>query len=190
MPVWSTQSVFQCHFHFTFPSPLAGTCRTAPVGISNRSSIPDHRMTATSFYDNRYKPSQGRLTVSICAWEAKTSFTGNDYLQVDLGGVFFICALATKGNGCGAKEWTETYKIYLSSDGKSWNPYTTDSGVDKVSARGDRHGKRSQSPFQEHHRRRSAGVIVYRFSQWDHSRFLGRRLPSPGLGLVVGLGLD
>ena len=93
-------------------------------------------MTATTSYDNRYRPYHGRLGVGTkdkeCAWEAKTASTGNDYLQVDLGGVFFICALATQGNGCPAEEWTETYKIYLSSDGKSWNPYTTDSGVVKV----------------------------------------------------------
>ena len=98
-------------------------------------------MTATTFYsrnsfDNRYRPYNGRLSArkskDECAWEAKEKSTGTDYLQVDLGGVFFICALATKGNACDAQEWTETYKIYLSSDGKSWNPYTNDSGVVKV----------------------------------------------------------
>ena len=34
------------------------------VGLVDRNRIPDARMTASSFYDSRYRPSYGRLNES------------------------------------------------------------------------------------------------------------------------------
>ena len=120
---------------------FSGTsCRTTPIGVVDRSKFPDHRMTATSFYqrganDYRYAPYKGRLNLDHC-WDPKTSNnTPNDYLQLDLGGAHFICAVATQGNAVGhVFEWTTKYQISLSANNDLWSNYK-ESGKIKVSGR-------------------------------------------------------
>ena len=118
---------------------FSGTaCRTTPIGVVDRSKFPDHRMTATSFYqdsaiDYRYAPYNGRLNVDHC-WKPKTiNNTPNDYLQLDLGGAHFICAVATQGNTATyVSEWTTAYQISLSANNYVWSTYN-ESGKIKVS---------------------------------------------------------
>ena len=93
-------------------------------------------MTATSFYINQYKPQKGRLNAYPC-WEPKTKTNiPNDYLQLDLGGAHFICAVATQGNGkTSISEWTTKYQIslsHLSLNNDVWSTYK-ESGKTKVS---------------------------------------------------------
>ena len=107
------------------------SCRTTPIGVEDPTKFPNHRMTATSSYDNRYTPYKGRLNAFPC-WESKTAFNnGKDYLQLDLGGVHFICAVATQGNKK-ALEWTKKYEISLSLNNDVWSTYK-ESGKTKVS---------------------------------------------------------
>ena len=123
---------------FYFRRPECG-----PVGVADRT-ISDARMTASthytrpkqkSYYGSRsytyYYPYYGRLNENRGgrAWCARTSYR-TDYLQVDMGAVLSVCAVATQGEG-GSSYWTTSYKVHLSSDGVTWNAYK-ENNVEKV----------------------------------------------------------
>ena len=109
------------------------SCRTTPIGVEDPTKFPNHRMTATSFFSNGYAPRKGRLNADPC-WEPKTRDNmPNDYLQLDLGGAHFICAVATQGNSkTHILEWTTKYQISLSLNNDVWSTYK-ESGKSKVS---------------------------------------------------------
>ena len=54
---------------------------------------------------------------------------GNDYIQVDMGAVRTVCAVATQGKKNGS--FIKSYKLSFSTDGTSWTAYQEQS-VDKV----------------------------------------------------------
>ena len=54
---------------------------------------------------------------------------GNDYIQVDMGAVRTVCAVATQGKKNGS--FIKSYKLSFSTDGTSWTAYQEKS-VDKV----------------------------------------------------------
>ena len=67
------------------------------------------------------------------AWCTKNSFIApNNYLQVDLGAVRWVCSVATQGNYYNQNEWVARYKLTVSIDGVSWNTYQ-ENGINKVS---------------------------------------------------------
>ena len=96
-------------------------CQDIPIGVSYKDIIPDGSLTASSIYDGRYAAKGARLHTSG-TWEPKGNSNPNDYLQIDLGKVFFICALATQGNAVSPneQEWTTEYKISTSVDNNLW----------------------------------------------------------------------
>lgn len=102
-------------------------CSSHSVGIPSSSLLPDHRFTATSFYDDNYLPDMGRLG-SNEAWLLKNQ-NENDYLQIDLGDMFYICAIATQGYSRG--EYVTMYKVLFSKDNQSWTTYS-ENGTSKV----------------------------------------------------------
>ena len=51
-----------------------------------------------------------------------TATNRTDYLQVDMGTVRSVCAVATQGSRVGWA-WTTSYKLQLSIDGVTWNVY-------------------------------------------------------------------
>ena len=95
-----------------------------PVGVADRNAISDARMTASTVYDTKTYPYFGRLHENrgYGGWcpESKTDRT--DYLQVDVGTMLSVCAVATQGENK-YSEWTTSYKLHLSSDGVTWNAY-------------------------------------------------------------------
>ena len=101
------------------------------IGLASRDTVPDSSFSATSEFSSFYKASNGRLN-GDWAW-APSSKNATDYLQIDLGYEFIICAVATQGNGKdpGANEWTTKYKIQLSLDGTTFVTYQ-ENNVDKV----------------------------------------------------------
>ena len=103
-------------------------CALDPVGISNSSAIPDQRFSASSSLSGS-NPSNGRLKGSS-AWIPGSNSNSNDYLQIDLGSVYFVCGVATQGNP-NADDWTKTYKIATSLDNVNWKMYAEDK-VEKV----------------------------------------------------------
>ena len=100
--------------------------------MASRDTVPDSSFSASSEYNNLYKASNGRLN-GTHAWEPSGTNNANDYLQIDLGYEFIICAVATQGNAKvpGANEWTTKYKIQLSLDGTIFVIYK-ENNVEKV----------------------------------------------------------
>ena len=102
--------------------------------MASRDTVPDSSFSATSEYaGNLYKASNGRLNDTKACWAPSDNNNANDYLQIDLGYEFIICAVATQGHGKvgGASEWTTKYKIQLSLDGTTFVTYQ-ENNVDKV----------------------------------------------------------
>ena len=106
-------------------------CSSA-VGVADRNIIPDSRMTASTFFDNRYHPYYGRLHENrgYGMWCTKTTSDRTDYLQVDMGAVRSVCAVATQGYRAGSM-WITSYKLHLSTDGVTWNTYK-ETNIEKV----------------------------------------------------------
>ena len=90
-------------------------------------------MTASSYRENgKYSAKYGRLfNVSGNGWFPKNR-NKTDWLQVDLGKEFQVCAVATQG-GIYHKAWTTTFKLLYSSDDKNRKMYKDGNGVDVVS---------------------------------------------------------
>ncbi|KAL9970485.1 hypothetical protein ACROYT_G022868 [Oculina patagonica] len=102
------------------------------VGVEDRNTIPDARMTASTFYDSSHYPYYGRLNDNrgSGAWCTKSSAIKANYLQVDMGAVHSVCAVATQGRGKGLN-WNNNYKVHLSTDGVTWITYK-ENNVEKV----------------------------------------------------------
>ena len=78
---------------------------------------------------NSCYPGNGRLN-GIKGWCPRTSSDRTDYLQVDMGSVHSVCAVATQGFKGGT--WrTTSYKLHLSTDGVTWDSYK-EKNVEKV----------------------------------------------------------
>ena len=103
-----------------------------PVGVEDRNTIPDSKMTASTFNSNSHYAYYGRLNEyrGSGAWCTKTSTDRTDYLQVDMGAVHSVCAVATQGHTAG-DHWTTGYKVHLCTDGVTWNSYK-ENNVEKV----------------------------------------------------------
>ncbi|XP_078359089.1 uncharacterized protein LOC144643648 isoform X1 [Oculina patagonica] len=107
----------------------ADDCFTKPVGVSDQAKIPDNHITASSQYGDNYKPAYGRLNGDRGdGWCAKKK-DKDDWLQVDLGTTFQVCAVATQGDIDG-DEWATHFKLSYSSDGNVWTPYKDANGVE------------------------------------------------------------
>ena len=90
-------------------------------------------MTASSHYRGEKKSAKyGRLfNVSGYGWFPEKNKT-TDWLQVDLGKVFQVCAVATQG-GDYHEGWTTAFKLLYSSDDNNLKTYKDGNGVDVVS---------------------------------------------------------
>ncbi|XP_073243406.1 lactadherin-like [Porites lutea] len=103
------------------------------------NKIPDNRMTASSSYQMSEQPHYGRLneTRQNGAWCPKSTNSsvilvdkGIEYLQVDMGIVYYVCAVETQGRAA-ASEWVTGYTLHFSLDGIIWNSYY-ENNVEKV----------------------------------------------------------
>ncbi|EDO33416.1 predicted protein, partial [Nematostella vectensis] len=99
------------------------TCGMSPVGVEDMGLLPDHRITASSFYDSRFLPKNGRLN-SKTAWATK-GVDQDDYLQIDLGNPVVLCGVATQGGGPDYNEFVKRYLLETSMNGYKWVAYKT-----------------------------------------------------------------
>ena len=92
--------------------------------MADRNAISDARMTASTVFDTRFYPYYGRLHENrgYGGWCPKTVTDRTDYLQVDMGTMLSVCAVATQGGKIN-HERTTSYKLQLSTDGVTWNAY-------------------------------------------------------------------
>ena len=90
-------------------------------------------MTASSHHWKEiFSAKYGRLfNESGYGWLPKNN-KKTDWLQVDLGKEFLVCAVATQG-GNYHKAWTTAFKLLYSSDDNNLKTYKDGNGVDVVS---------------------------------------------------------
>ena len=82
--------------------------------------IPDNKISAKTEGSNT-TAKNGRLHyTSGSSWCASTNT--DQYLQLDLGTTYVICAVATQGNSK-AEQWVVTYQLQSSTDGTTWTDY-------------------------------------------------------------------
>ena len=93
------------------------------MGVADINKIPDARMSSSSHYD-KYFAFYGRLNGSRGrgGWCARTKNDRGDHLQIDMGEVHSVCAVATQGKLTGS--YVTSYKLYFSIDGVNWMVYT------------------------------------------------------------------
>uniref|UniRef100_A0A6P8I6N2 protein-tyrosine-phosphatase n=1 Tax=Actinia tenebrosa TaxID=6105 RepID=A0A6P8I6N2_ACTTE len=89
------------------------------IGISNSSAVPDNRMSASSNYSNTRTAAKARLLGNY-SWRPRDDDT-NPWLQIDLGEIYYVCAVATQGDPDG-DERTIKYKVEGSIDNLLWMP--------------------------------------------------------------------
>ena len=100
--------------------------------MTDKNVITDARLTATSNYSSLYYPYFGRLheTRGDGGWCPRRPTDRTDYLQVDMGLVHSVCAVATQGE-LENDEWTTNYTLQLSTNSITWNTYK-ETNIEKV----------------------------------------------------------
>ena len=95
---------------------------TSLINGSDRNIIPDDKMTASSTHPDDL-PHLGRVdeTRHHGVWCTEQNQIDGDYLQVDLGVVHSVCAVATQGPR--NELWVKSFKLQFSTDGAIWNFY-------------------------------------------------------------------
>ena len=99
----------------------------APVGVEDPHIIPNAQITPSSYFLSYYAH-MGRLNGVKC-WCQKTTEITDDYIQVDMGALHTVCAIATQGKKNGS--FVKSYKLSFSIDESSWSVYQ-EQNIDKV----------------------------------------------------------
>ena len=93
--------------------------------------IPDFAITASSWFDWRYVPQNGRLYRSFrmgdfaYGWSPRHSVVG-EWLQIDLGTVVMVTKIATQGSSyLHVVEWVTQYSIEYSEDGTEFQQHAS-----------------------------------------------------------------
>ena len=102
------------------------------IGLENPALVPDEQITASStaassLCSDPCTATAVRITSSY-GWRQGGSGHHANYIQIDLGAVFLINAVGTRGT---ADNWVKNYKIKFSIDGEQWYRYT-ENGSTKV----------------------------------------------------------
>ena len=108
---------------------IADDCYAWPVGISDQGKIPDNQMTASSELNIATLAAYGRLNGN--RGNGWCGHSGDDWLQVDLGKMVDVCAIATQGRRFRQPRVT-AFKLSYSTDGNNWTPYKDANGAELV----------------------------------------------------------
>ena len=98
-------------------------CQTS-LGIEHRR-ISDVAMTSSSILDTSSFPHYARLRNQNgnCAWvPAKTANRNSSWLQIDMGVLISVSAVATQGS-CSGDQWTKSYLVFYSNNSVDWKVY-------------------------------------------------------------------
>ena len=93
------------------------------VGVEDPNKIPNAWMTASSDVGRHMKAYDGRVNMKMLWWYRwcpSTTTDRSDYLQVDIGAVRDVCAVATQSRH---SQHAKTYYLQISVDGVNWNTY-------------------------------------------------------------------
>ena len=108
--------------HLRKLKPLLDICYDESIGVADVNSISGVNVTASSKYDATTPANSGRLNYASGSSWCASSRDSTPYLQVDLGSVYIICAIATQGNSQ-ADQWVKTYQVMYSTYGSNWSVY-------------------------------------------------------------------
>ena len=114
----------QCHMF------LLGSCENQELGIRDNVTIPDGRLTSSSDFNSSSPAENARLGLPGLPWCAAEG-ASSPYLQVDLGSLRAVCAIATQGDSH-TDQWVGTYQLQTSTDGTTWT-YYSEGGQTRVS---------------------------------------------------------
>ena len=97
-------------------------CKT-PLGIE-AGNVSDVAMTSSTILNASSLPHFARLRNQLggCAWIPATADRNSSWLQVDLGSLTNVSAVATQGS-CSGNQWTKSYVITYSENGVDWKDY-------------------------------------------------------------------
>ena len=129
--------VFIAHRNVIYTHYTSACSNASSLGAAFNGTLPDSSFSATSVFDVVQNSAHfGRLNgppIRLEGWAPKTKTnTPNEYLQIDLRTLYWICGVATQGDiGHGDSEWTTKYKISFSLDSITWNIFRWN-GSDKV----------------------------------------------------------
>ena len=113
-----TFSLYPCMRVEVFAA-LDTTAVCTAVGVNDPNRIPDAQMSSRSHY-LEYHPYNGRLNGET-GWCQGTSTISDDYLQVDMGTIRTVCAVATQGKE--GPSYVTSYRLSLSTNGVNWSTY-------------------------------------------------------------------
>ena len=97
-------------------------CEDNAVGVSSNSVIINSKLSSSSIHTASTPASNGRLNYTGGPSWCASSSDSSPYLEVDLGSVYIICAVATQGNSR-ADQWVKTYQIQSSEDKITWTSH-------------------------------------------------------------------
>ncbi|XP_038060467.1 lactadherin-like [Patiria miniata] len=132
---FGTKPVLETIVHFS--SDDVSCSVGGPLGMED-GRIPDERITASSFWENRAVcgPVRARLNTQgyAAAW-CNDEITDNisPWIQVDFDGTVTITGLITQGLGDSHPydQWVTEYQVTYSKDGQSWNNVNDADGTPK-----------------------------------------------------------
>ncbi|XP_068675550.1 uncharacterized protein [Montipora foliosa] len=138
-------------------------CQIQAISLFISGRAPDRVFSASSSrVDNG--PENCRLNGNG-AWLPSTKRNASDFLQINLGYEFYICATATQGNPT-VDQWTSKYKIYTSLDNINWTTYK-ENGTEKVF-----HGNTGRNDIVKHNLEE---VIIASFIRFEPIDFFGHK---------------
>ena len=85
-----------------------------PLGIGS-NIVTDNQMSAST-YDASFLPQQGRLNSATGSWRPAVD-DELQWLQVDLGSVSYVIAMATQGGRDPSSGWVTTFLVSFSKSG-------------------------------------------------------------------------
>ncbi|XP_068726479.1 uncharacterized protein [Montipora capricornis] len=143
--------------------PAQRGCQIQAISMFISGRAPDGVFSASSSrVDNG--PEKCRLNGNG-TWLPSTKRNASDFLQINLGYEFYICATATQGNPT-ADQWTTKYKIYTSLDNINWTTYK-ENGIEKVF-----HGNTGRYDTVKHNLEE---VIIASFIRFQPIDFFGHK---------------
>ena len=95
-------------------------------------SIPDARISASSYHSSSLVPSKARLN-KPSYWCPASKAIGTEYLQIDLGSIKWVTKVATQGApNLSTSEWVKNYTLSFANDTSTWKDYKPDQTCTKV----------------------------------------------------------
>ncbi|XP_068728220.1 cell adhesion molecule DSCAML1-like isoform X2 [Montipora capricornis] len=138
-------------------------CQIQAISLFISGRAPDGVFSASSSRVNN-GPENCRLNGNG-AWLPSTKRNASDFLQINLGYEFYICATATQGKPT-VDQWTTKYKIYTSLNNINWTTYK-ENGTEKVF-----HGNTGRNDTVKHNLEE---VIIASFVRFQPTDFFGHK---------------